>query len=116
SLRQRINRAKKNQQGFSGFFDSTVGGIAEIVTGGEVRHDKQSDVIAKAEAELRELEKAMAKGGKAGTKSAEALDRTAVAAERAARALASLVPPGSGGDGTNGLPGAPGNLPGSMPR
>jgi hypothetical protein len=116
TLRTRIETAKKNREGIGGFMDDTFGAAAQLFSGGEVKGDVQANMIAKAEAELRELEQAMSKGAKGGDKVAQAHDRAAQAAERLAKAMDKIQPPGSGGGGTNGLPPAPGNQSGSAPR
>lgn len=116
SLKAKIAKAKDNHSGVSGFVDDTFGAAAQLFSGGEVKGDVQANVIAKAEADLRELQKAMAKGGKATDKAADSHDRVARAAERAAAALDRIVPPGGGGGGNNGLPPAPGNQSGSAPK
>lgn len=117
TLKARIERAKKNQEGVGGFFDETFGGVSEMLGG--PKHDVQKNVIAKAEADLRELEAAMAKGTGEGAKEHKDAARSMAGAAKdltaAARALQRSAP-GSGGDGTNGLPPAPGNGSGSAPR
>lgn len=114
TLKAKIAKAKDNHSGVSGFVDDTFGAAAQLFSGGEIKGDVQANTIAKAEADLRDLQKAMAKGGKATDKAADSHDKVARAAERAAAALDRIVPP-SGGGGTNGLPPAPGNAPGSAP-
>jgi hypothetical protein len=116
SLRARIDAAKKNREGVGGFMDDTFGAAAHLFSGGEVKGDVQANVLAKAEAELRELEVAMSKGAKGGDKVAQAHDRAAQAAERLAKAMDKVKPPGGGGGGNNGLPPAPGNQSGSTPK
>jgi hypothetical protein len=116
TLRARIATAKKNREGIGGFMDDTFGAAAQLFSGGEVKGDVQANVIAKAEAELRGLEEAMANGAKGGDKVAQAHDRAAQAAERLAKAMDKIQAPSGGGGGKNGLPPAPGNQSGSAPR
>lgn len=115
TLRSRIKQAQENEDSVGGFVKNTFGGVAEIVSGGDVKQDIQKDNIARAEAELRNLESAMAKGAKGGDKVATAHERAAAAAERLAKAMDKVKPGGAGG-GNNGLPPAPGNQSGSAPR
>jgi hypothetical protein len=116
TLRQRIDQAKEHHSGVSGFVDDTFGAAAQLFSGGAVKGDVHANTMAKAEAQLRELEQAMQKGAKGGTKAADAHEQLARSAQRAAAALERLAPAGGGGDGRNGLPPAPGNTPGSAPR
>lgn len=113
TLRARIAKANENHSGVSGFVDDTFGAAAQLFSGGEVKGDVQANAIAKAEAQLRELEKAMQKGAKSGAKHADATDKAARSLERLAAAADKAAP---GGGGNNGLPPAPGNQSGSAPR
>ncbi len=117
TLKARIERAKKNQGGVGGFFDETFGGVSELVGG--PKHDVQKNVIAKAEADLRKLEAAMAKGtGEGAAEHKAAASAMKDAAKQLGVAARSLqqAPGGGAGGGNNGLPPAPGNTPGSAPR
>lgn len=113
ALRSKIRQAQKNKDSIGGFFDETFGGTARLF-GADTKLDTQADVIAKSEAELRELEAAMKKSSQAGDKNTRSVDRMTRAVEANTRAVEKSAK--GGGSGTNGLPPAPSNQPGSAPR
>lgn len=100
--------AQEKAKGGPGFVASRVGALSHLVTGGEVKtaEDTQANAIAKAEAELRNLEASVAKMRGGGDQATRALNTLTPAAERAAKSLNKM----------GGVPGERGTKGGGPPR
>jgi hypothetical protein len=103
TLRAQIDAAKKEGPGL---LTTTMGGLAHAVTGGGVKTagERHADMIARAETDARELERALSKSG---DKAGAALERGARSLERAADKIDAKAKAGG-----HGLPATPGTKPG----
>jgi hypothetical protein len=113
NLKASIAKMKRDQGGIGGAFDTLMGGLATFVDPKFVAPEQKQ--LMTAQADLRKLEDALAKGAKGGEKAGDSMTRAAQAAERFAQAL-DRSRPGDAGGGNNGLPPPPTNQSGSAPR
>jgi hypothetical protein len=107
-----VRTQQKELEKGPGIITSVMGGIANVVTGGDVKSagEQNLDTRARLAARERELLESIAKSGESGDKAGRALERMATATDKAARALSGIGRP----SGSNGLPPTSSKSPGFL--